>query len=293
MTTSTSTSTTTTATTGTVPATGAPLRRPPGGNVRRAAAYEWIRLRSLRSTKWAVGWTAALAVLFGVSLGMDVRSLPDGASVGTEVALQNLTVAAELTGMPLIGLVMGILGIVSVTHEHRYGTIRPAFVAVPRRSDVLLGKTLVMGAAAAAVAGLGLVLTAFTAAAVSLGGLFTALPPLGGPALALLCYVLVVVLCTVAGMALGSLTRSTGIALSLWLVVPFVGETAVYVALHAVDALEAVRGAANWMPFRAAQKAVASSDPGALTRLGGTAAFAAWTGALSVVAGRAVVRRDV
>ncbi|MFE7181116.1 ABC transporter permease [Streptomyces erythrochromogenes] len=273
--------------------TTVPARPQNKGDLNRAVMYEWIRLRTLRSSKWAAGWIVGLSLLFGLSLGMDVRGLPDGSGIGADLALQNLNIAAEFTGIPLLGLVAGILGILSMTHEHRYATIRPVFVAVPRRTDVLLAKTSVLSCAAAVLTCISVAVILLTATAVSGGRLVTAAPPFGDLFLAVLPYPGVVVLCAVAGLALGALTRSTALALALWLVVPLIGETAVFVAFHAVDALDPVKGLANWLPFRSAQKSVASSDFDLMPRLAGLAAFAGWVGCLASASLRAVLRRDV
>ncbi|MCP3816820.1 ABC transporter permease subunit [Streptomyces sp. A3M-1-3] len=263
------------------------------GGVARGIRYEWVRFSTLRSSYWAAGWIVALSLLFGVSLGMDVRGLPENSRISGDLAFQNLNLAAEFTGIPLIGLIVGILGICSMTHEHRYGTIRPLFVAIPRRADVVLAKVYVISGAAAAATALSCLIVVCAAMAVSTGRLIEAAPGTGGILLAISCYFAVVVLCAIAGIALGTVTRSSAVAIALWLVFPLLGETTIYLVVHGLDSLQAIAAAADWLPFRAAQKGVASTDfENIPRRLLGVLVFTAWVSGLAAAAFHAVQRRD-
>jgi ABC-2 type transport system permease protein len=113
----------------------------PDGHYRFAqvARMEWIKLRSLRSTWWALGATVAGAIGVAVAVG-----------VNTEDAAADLTNNA-LAGIALGLLLTGVLGVLAMTGEYSSGTIRSTLAAIPNRPLVLAAKAAVFGAVALAV----------------------------------------------------------------------------------------------------------------------------------------------
>jgi ABC-2 type transport system permease protein len=105
----------------------------------QAARMEWIKLRSLRSTWWALGVTVAGAIGVAVAVG-----------VNTEDAAADLTNNA-LAGIALGLLLTGVLGVLAVTGEYSSGTMRVTLAAIPNRPLVLAAKAAVFGAVALAV----------------------------------------------------------------------------------------------------------------------------------------------
>jgi ABC-2 type transport system permease protein len=113
----------------------------PRGRYRfpQAARMEWIKLRSLRSTWWAL----ALAVAGGIGIAVAV-------GVNTKDAAADLTNNA-LAGISLGLLLIGVLGVLVMTGEYSSGMIRATLAAIPNRPLVLAAKAAVFGAVALAV----------------------------------------------------------------------------------------------------------------------------------------------
>jgi hypothetical protein len=116
------------------------LPRAPSGryHFRQAARMEWIKLRSLRSTWWALGLTVAGAIGIAVAVG-----------VNTKDASADLTNNA-LAGISLGLLLVGVLGVLLMTGEYTSGMIRATLTAIPNRPMVLAAKAAVFGVVALA-----------------------------------------------------------------------------------------------------------------------------------------------
>jgi ABC-2 type transport system permease protein len=110
--------------------------RVPSGRygLAQAARMEWIKLRSLRSTWWTLAVTAAGTVGIGVAVGLNTR---DGSG-----DLINNALAGVVPGL----LLVGALGVLTMTSEYTSGVIRATLAAVPRRPLVLAAKAAVFGA---------------------------------------------------------------------------------------------------------------------------------------------------
>lgn len=97
-------------------------------------AYEWARLRTLRST-WIM---SALSLIFSALMGL--FAIPIINEDPTALAwLSSLTIAVPT----VTALCCGLIGVFGVGHEFRYGTIRPTLTALPRRLPVMLAKVFV------------------------------------------------------------------------------------------------------------------------------------------------------
>lgn len=113
---------------------------PPGRyGFRSVARMEWIKLRSLRSTWWTLGLTAAGAIGIAVAVGLNTK---DGSS-----DLTNNVLAGVAPGLLLIGL----LGVLTMTAEYSSGMIRSTLQAAPDRLLLLAAKAAVFGAVALVV----------------------------------------------------------------------------------------------------------------------------------------------
>jgi hypothetical protein len=117
------------------------ISRAPHGRYRfpQAARMEWIKLRSLRSTWWALSLTVAGAVGIAVAVG-----------VNTKDASADLTNNA-LAGISLGLLLAGVLGVLLMTGEYTSGMVRATLTAIPNRSLVLAAKAAVFGVVTLAV----------------------------------------------------------------------------------------------------------------------------------------------
>ena len=97
---------------------------------------EWIKLRSLRSTRWVLAGGMVATVALGVVAGYNTRSV-------TGDPTSNV-----LAGVLVGQVITGVLGVLAMTSEYTSGTIRATFAAAPRRLRVLAAKAAVVGAVA-------------------------------------------------------------------------------------------------------------------------------------------------
>lgn len=115
--------------------------------LRNVLASEACKLRSLRSTTWAllaaiafnVGLAAVLAIFLPGALGAHARATLD-------------TTRVSLGGLHLSQLACGLIGVLAISSEYTSGLIRTTLSGVPNRRLVLAVKTLVLAATVAVVA---------------------------------------------------------------------------------------------------------------------------------------------
>ncbi len=124
-----------------------------GVTQRRVLLSEWIKLRSLRSTLFAllaaVVCTVGLGVLISALRASDFNQHP-----GLVRGLGFDATAVSLRGVYLAQLAIGVLGVLVITGEYSTGMIRATLSAVPRRLPVLWAKALVFTAVVLLVMGL-------------------------------------------------------------------------------------------------------------------------------------------
>lgn len=106
--------------------------------------FEWIKLRTLRSTWWALGALLVVTVAIGALVSWATVSHWARMSPLKRVAVD--PAFRSMAGMFLAQLVVGALGVVIITSEHASGMIRSTFAAVPRRRQVVLAKQAVVAA---------------------------------------------------------------------------------------------------------------------------------------------------
>jgi ABC-2 type transport system permease protein len=108
------------------------------GDVLRS---EWVKLRSVRSTFWAL----TVTVVLGVALGAVI-------SAAAAHGYAKFTVAQKLSwdptgisqaGMAIAQLAIAVLGVLCISSEYSSGMIRTSLIAVPKRGRVLAAKSLV------------------------------------------------------------------------------------------------------------------------------------------------------
>lgn len=181
----------------------------PGLSFPRILSSELIKFRSLRST-WI---TFAVALLITDGLGILIAALR-GNDIHQHGGDVIDPVAFPLHGSFLAQLAIGVIGVLFVTGEYATGSIRASMTAVPKRTPVLLGKTLVFGTVTAVVA-LAMTFIAFFAGQAVLStwnlnvgiGHDGALRAVTGTALYLVCVGLM-------GLGIGFALRNTGGAIA-------------------------------------------------------------------------------
>jgi len=113
---------------------------------RRLMRAEWIKLLSLRSSRWT------LAALVVVSIGIGVLFSAESATQWSHLSPAdkatwdptNTSLGGTLFGQ----LAIAVFGVLAITAEYSSGTIRSSVAASPRRRPMLVAKALVYGGVA-------------------------------------------------------------------------------------------------------------------------------------------------
>jgi ABC-2 type transport system permease protein len=110
---------------------------------------EWVKLRSVRSTFWAL----TVTVVLGIALGAVISAV-------TAHAYPKFSAAAKLSwdptgvsqaGVAIASLAIAVLGVLVISSEYSSAMIRTTLIAVPKRGRVLAAKALVLAAVTFAV----------------------------------------------------------------------------------------------------------------------------------------------
>jgi ABC-2 type transport system permease protein len=238
-----------------------------------ASRMEWIKLRTLRSTWWTLAATVAGATAIAVAVGANTHDASGD--------LTNNALAGVAPGLLLIGM----LGVLTMSGEYSTGTIRVTLAAVPNRPVLLAAKTTVFGIAALVV-GEATAFLAFTAGRLALPSRIPP-PAFGQPG------VLRAVLLTGAGIALvglfglgvGAVIRHSAAALAVYAGVVFViGELLVAMAPSVV----------SYVPLAIVGDSLGVSrpSPGALSPWTGLATLCVYALSSLLAGGWLLTRRD-
>ncbi|HEY1486693.1 MAG TPA: ABC transporter permease, partial [Micromonosporaceae bacterium] len=176
-----------------------------------AARFEWVKLRTLRSTWWLAAATVAVMTGAGLAVGAGYRGHSPTATVAQ-------IVDNSLSGAVICQLLLGALGVFTAL-----GTRQATLAAIPRRGLASGAKVVVFGGFAATVGVLGSVL-AFLATQLATAG--TAIPrsSLADPTILkpVLLTGLYLALIGLAGLGLGTLLRNAGAAIGTLFALIFV-----------------------------------------------------------------------
>lgn len=249
---------------------------------------EWIKLRTV-TMNWVLGIIAVAFPLL-ITLLTAFFASGDGSGDGSDLDTEGLV--GVLTGTTVVAsLLCGVIAAASITSEFGFGTIRPTFAANPRRYRVIVAKGVVVVAATTVLATIVQLLGWFVGSAIAdgrgsvidLAGVPTAVPAMAGA-------VVLTALMSLAGYALGLLTRSTPVAVSILIVWPLIAEGLIAQLLVLATDNDSIP---NWMPFQAGIRLVlvGSIDAGP-ERLVSGIYFGAVALALATLGAWAVNRRD-
>lgn len=250
-------------------------------SLRGVVASEWIKFRSLRSTVLVLAAAMAAMVVLGAVIAFNTRN-PAGLDPEDVVA------SGPLQGYYLGQLLIGALGVLVVSGEYSTGMIRATFAAVPRRTPVLVAKTIVF----TTTVGISMVtasVVAFTVAQAVLSG-HRATSSLTDPAVlrVVVGTGLYLTLVGLVGSALGWIVRSTPGAL--------VATLAVILVLPILfDLVFPSWGSyiAAYLPTGAGQSfSTTLPQPHALSPWLGLAVMASWVAAGLGIAAATLARRD-
>ena len=209
-----------------------------------ALRYEWVRLKTLRSTYWLTG----LALLASGALGLT--------ALGADDPFTAQDYAYGLVGGPvalfvlLMSVLLGMIGVFSLGHEYRYQTIRPTLGAIPRRSTLMSAKVLVV-ILYVGVVGLVCLVLRYVVTLIILGNKLTSFglfpPELGRIWFGALAYPVVFAL---TGMALAGLFRSVPTAIVFTIVMPVLIENIIR-GLLGIGNISILVNIGKLMPFTA------------------------------------------
>jgi ABC-2 type transport system permease protein len=216
--------------------------RVPGGRygLAQAARMEWIKLRSLRSTWWALAITVAGTVGIGVAVGLSSRN--------ASADLTNNALAGVVPGL----LLTGALGVLTMTSEYSSGSIRVTLAAVPRRPLLLAAKAAVFGAVTLVI-GEAASFIAFLAAAATLRHGIAA-PTLSQPGVLRAVVLSGAAFCLIGllGLGLGAIIRHSAAAVGVLVAGVYVAAMAIGVAAHS---------AAAYMPLLILENSLSTTKP--------------------------------
>ncbi len=105
----------------------------------RVIASEWVKFRSLRSSRWMIGAGVAGMIVIGLIVAFNTRQL------APNIQADDTNASATLQGYYLAMYLMGALGVLCVAGEYGTGMIRSTLTAVPHRLPVVWAKALVLG----------------------------------------------------------------------------------------------------------------------------------------------------
>jgi ABC-2 type transport system permease protein len=251
---------------------------------RDVLAFEWIKLRSVRSN-YVTLLIAAIATIGSTAVvahGLaSTPALPPGAPITALTA--SFLGYGEYAVLPI-----SVLAVLQFTSEYTTGLIRTTFAAVPRRWAVLTGKAAV-SAAAALIFGEVLAFTCFFLTQAILSGRHrgVSLASSGVPG-AVMAAGFVLCACTLTALGLGAIIRHTAGAI-----------VATIAAIYLVAAV-CLAFPSPWkdeigrftMPFAASEVVALHPQAGLLSPAASILVLIAWPAAALLAAGLVITRRD-
>lgn len=253
---------------------------------RRIALSEWTKLRSVRSTRWALAATLLFIVGIGVIACAVVAANWPHTSLHDRASFHALD--ATLAGVNLAQLSLGALGVLVITAEYSTGMIRSTFSAVPKRLPVLWGKALVFGTAVFVVTLPAVFIVFFAGQAILSGQHINIAVSDPGVLRALFGAALFLTVMGLFGLGLGAIVRNTagGIALlaGIVFVLPTVLDLLPASAANAISPyLPSNAGGAVW---------TINPDPHTLAPWAGLTVFAGYAALSIAIAAVLLDRRD-
>lgn len=236
---------------------------------------ELLKIRSTRTTIGLVFGMIALTLLFSLLSGLLTKA-------------PNLVTAEDQRGVLSVGSLAGVFsalaGIMLVTSEYRYGTIRPTFLFTPKRSHVLAAK-LAAGLLAGLVFGIVAEGLGFAVGYAALAGRGIHLILTGNQITLLLLGTFAgTALWGAIGVGLGAILRSQVGAIIALLAWGFVAENLLFAF---------VPSAGRFAPVHAQDALIGLTTKHLLHATAGGLMLTAWTAALALTGIALAARRDV
>lgn len=230
-----------------------------------ALRYEWMRIRTIRSTWWLSGITVifgtglSFLIALGLSQSFDIGPPPPRGDV---LRMGPLVVGeASGEGAPFfVPYILAMVGVFAWGHEYRHGMIRATLTALPSRANAWAAKFVVVALWVAVVTLVTLLLGAL------MGWLW-----LHDDGVRFMTYdvwrtvakaVVYSVLFTLAATAFTAIIRQQAAALVLMFLWPLAIEQILGLVPRLVPGLEEVAGLARFLPFDAGARILGGADVG-------------------------------
>ena len=141
-------------------------RRTHTGRVTQARVVlsEWTKLRSVRSTRYALLAGVVMTIGFAIIPAIVRASRWHAMSAADRAGFRPLE--TSLIGVTVAQLAIGVLGVLVISGEYSTGMVRSTFAAVPKRLPVLWGKAAVFGLVAFALSAPATLIAFFSAQAI-------------------------------------------------------------------------------------------------------------------------------
>jgi ABC-2 type transport system permease protein len=258
----------------------------------RVALSEWTKLRTLRSTRYALLAGVAMTIGFAIIPALVNASRWSTMSFIDKASFRPLE--TSLIGVTVAQLAIGVLGVMVISGEYSTGMIRSTFAAVPKRLPVLWGKAGVFGLVTFVLALPSTLIAFFAAQAILKGHSFNGhdialsfSDP--GVSRAVIGGALYLTLVGLFGLGLGAILRSTAGGISV-----FAGILFVLPPLMNVLPSSWNHAISPYLPSNAGQAIMQSGSPAhTLAPWTGLGVFAAYTAVLIAIAAIRLRRRDV
>jgi ABC-2 type transport system permease protein len=241
---------------------------------------ERIKLFTTRSPYWCLLAVVLAAVGFALIFGLSENG-------------RNATPSLSVTGLQIGLAVYMVLAALAVTTEYRFSTIRTTFLAVPKRTRVLVAKTVLL-AVLGGVIGLVLSLVAFWLTAALAASPASPMELSSGEDWRVVAgHGALYAIAAVIAVAVGTIVRQSAGAIAIVLLWPFLLENLVTLIPTVGPKVQ------PWLPFSAANRFTSPSDgfnsllgSSGPTPLQGLLVFAAAAAVLWVIALITLQRRD-
>lgn len=205
----------------------------------RAVRAELVKLATVRATRWLLIGSSAAALAITVVVALVMRSVLRTEDVSDEAVIA-FAPFTGFGGVPGISIVFAaIIGVLSVTTEVRFNTLRATFLAVSNRWVVLLAKTAVVVVVCAVVHLVALVIGAVLYGLIAYGSAFASFR--AGDT-TLLTFPVAVGFAAVLGIATGAALRNGAGAIALLLGYLFVVD-------NVIGQIPQTHEAAAYLPF--------------------------------------------
>lgn len=264
----------------TIDATAAlPARRVRTWNVARG---EWIKLWSVRSTKFTLLAAGVVIIVFG----MIFSAVAESGEAAGPAALLTDPLDLALAGMGLGEMTVGVLGVMVVAGEYSTGLIRTAFAAVGRRTTLLWAKSAVLATSVFIVATVAVTSAVVLGQAVYAGDQATV--PLADALDVVFGAVVYLTGIGLIGLSLGFLLRSTAAGIGVLVGGVIIGPNLLNLLPESITDVFI-----KYLPSEAGSAMMTRvTDPELLSRGAGYAVFIAWVLGLLGLASYLVRKRD-